>query len=132
MKFIFGRNFFDDIQHLRLLRHPNIVKFLGTQKLSDQLMIVTEPVIPVIRVLEGMSVEGLVMGWRGVACALDFLHGKAKISHNNVSEECVYVSTVDSQWKLGGFETARHFKKIDTSVSWRKGPFKSTANAVKA
>ena len=41
----------------------------------------------------------------------------AKISHNNVSEECVYVSTVDSQWKLGGFETARHFKKIDTSVS---------------
>ena len=41
----------------------------------------------------------------------------ARISHNNVSEECVYVSTVDSQWKLGGFETARHFKKIDTSVS---------------
>ena len=36
---------------------------------------------------------------------------------DNVSEECVYVSTVDSQWKLGGFETARHFKKIDTSVS---------------
>ena len=64
-------------------------------------------------------------------CALDFLHGKAKISHNNVSEECVYVSTVDSQWKLGGLETARHFKKIDTSVSWRKGSFKSTANAVK-
>ena len=104
-------------QHLRLLRHPNIVKFLGNQQSSDQLMIVTEPVIPVVRVLEGLSVEGLVMGWRGVACALDFLHGKAKISHNNVSEECVYVSTVDSQWKLGGFETARHFKKIDTSVS---------------
>ena len=41
----------------------------------------------------------------------------AKISHNNVSEECVYVSTVDSQWKLGGFETATHFKKMDASVS---------------
>ena len=101
---------------MRLLHHPNIVKFLGTQQSSDQLMIVTEPDIPVVRILEGMSVEGLVMGWSGVACALEFLHGKAKISHN-VSEECVYVSTVDSQWKLGGFETARHFKKIDTSVS---------------
>ena len=105
------------LQHLRLLRHPNVVKFLGTQQSYDKLMIVTEPVIPVCRVLEGMSVEGLVMGWRGVACALDFLHGKAKISHNNVYEECVYVSTVDSQWKLGGFEAARHFKKIDSKVS---------------
>ena len=102
---------------MRLLHHPNIVKFLDTQQSSDQLMIVTEPDIPVVQVLEGMSVEGLVMGWRGVAYALDCLHGKAKISHNNVSEECVYVSTVDSQWKLGGFETVRHFKKIDTSVS---------------
>ena len=77
-----------------VLHHPNIIKFLGTQQSSDQLMIVTEPDISVVRVLEGMSVEGLVMGWRGMACALDFLHGKAKISHNNVSEECVYVSTV--------------------------------------
>ena len=57
------------LQHLRLLRHPNVVKFLGTQESYDQLMIVTEPVIPVSRVLEEMSVEGLVMGWRGVACA---------------------------------------------------------------
>ena len=81
-------------------------------------MIVTEPVIPVSRVLEGMSVEGLVMGLRGVACALDFLHGKAKISHNNLNEECVYVSTVDSQWKMSGFEAAHHFKKIDSTVSW--------------
>ena len=105
------------MQHLRLLRHPNVVKFLGTQQLYDQLMVVTEPVIPVSQVLEGMSVEGLVMGWRGVACALDFLHDKAKISHNNLNMGCVYVSTVDSQWKLGGFEAARHFKKIDLPVS---------------
>ena len=42
------------LQHLRLLRHPNIDKFLGTQQSSDQLMIVTEPVIPVVRVLEGL------------------------------------------------------------------------------
>ena len=65
-----------------------------------------------------MSVEGLVMGWRGVVCALDFLHGKAKISHNNLNEECVNVSTVDSQWKVGGFEAAHHFKKIDSAVSY--------------
>ena len=95
-----------------------MVKFLGTQESYDQLMIVTEPVIPVSHVLEGMSVEGLVMGWRGVACALDFLHGQAKISHNNLNEECVYVSTVDSQWKLGGFEAAKSFKKIDSAVSY--------------
>lgn len=39
---------------------------------------VTEPVAPVSRVLEHMCVEGLVMGWRGVALGLSFLHDKVR------------------------------------------------------
>lgn len=78
---------------------------------------VTEPVVPLSSALEDVCVEGLVIGWRGVSQALTFLHEKVGISHNNLSSECVYVSTVNSQWKIGGFEAAQKHKKIDAQVS---------------
>lgn len=66
------------VQHLRLLRHPNILKFLSCEVSHDYIAMVTEPVAPVSRVLEHMCVEGLVMGWRGVALGLSFLHDKVR------------------------------------------------------
>ena len=77
---------------------------------------VTEPVVPLQHALEGICVEGLVIGWRGVAEGLGFLHSKASLSHNNVSSECVFVSTVNSQWKIGGFEAAQKHSRIDSQV----------------
>lgn len=77
---------------------------------------VTEPVILVGSVLVETSMECVVMGFRGVANGLEFLHTKAGLSHNNLSMLSVYVSTLDSQWKIGGFETAIHHKKIDAKV----------------
>ncbi len=78
---------------------------------------VTEPVVPLCKILEEACVEGMVIGWRGVSEGLTFLHEKAGISHNNLSGECVYVSTVTSQWKIGGFEAAQKHKNIDSQVS---------------
>ena len=37
---------------------------------------VTEPVVPLYRVLEGLCVEGMVIGWREIAQGLSFLHSK--------------------------------------------------------
>ena len=84
---------------------------------DDCIVMVTEPIIPVFDVLENISIEGLVMGWRGVANGLAFLHSKAHLSHNNISMECVYVSTMDSVWKIGGFEAATKHKNVDANVS---------------
>jgi len=78
---------------------------------------VTEPVLPVLGVLPDASLECLVMGWRGLVNGLIFIHTKTALSHNNLSLLCVYVSTVNSQWKIGGFELACKHSKIDSNVS---------------
>ena len=106
------------LQHLRLLRHPNIIKYLDSEDTSSQIVLVTEPVVPVLRSLEGATaVDSVVMGLRGLAAGLDFLHQKARLSHNNLHVGCVYVNVVDSQWKLGGLEAAAPHKSIDKAVS---------------
>ena len=66
-------------QHLRLMRHPNIVKFLQSNTSHDRIVMVTEPVVPLHHALEGMNSEALVLGWRGVAIALHFLHSKVRL-----------------------------------------------------
>ena len=105
------------LQHLRLLRHPSIVKFLGCDASHDQILLVTEPVIPVLRALgDTPAMDSVVMGWRGLGAGLDFLHQKANLSHNNLSTNCVYVNVLDSQWKLGGFEAACAPKAINRMV----------------
>jgi len=103
-------------QKLRILRHPNILKFLECETTPDVITMVTEPVAPLLRTLKEMSLEGVVMGWRGVGAGLSFLHDKVGMSHNNVWPGCVYVNTLDSQWKVGGLETAARHKDISTTV----------------
>ena len=63
-------------QHLRVLRHPNILKFLKCDLTPDYIVMITEPVVPLCRVLEGLCVEGMVIGWRELAQGLIFLHSK--------------------------------------------------------
>lgn len=104
------------LQQLRLLRHPNIIKYLDSEMSHDQIVLITEPLIPVFQVLEGTSIDAVVMGWRGVAAGLDFLHKKAGLSHNNLSSDCVFVNVLDGRWKLGGFEASSRHKAIDTMV----------------
>lgn len=82
----------------------------------DTITMVTEPVFPVLYVLSDASVECVVMGWRGLANGLTFLHTKAGLSHNNLSLMCVYASTGNSQWKVGGLELAIKHSRIDHKV----------------
>ncbi len=103
-------------QHLRLLRHPNILKYIGSEVSMDAITMVTEPVFPVLYVLSDASLECVVMGWRGLANGLTFLHTKAGLSHNNLSLMCVYASTGNSQWKVGGLELAIKHSRIDHKV----------------
>lgn len=83
----------------------------------DHIVMMTEPVLPVLRTLEDANMDTVVMGWRGVAAGLDFLHKKAWLSHNNLHVRCVYMNVVDGLWKLGGFEAAARQKEINDTVS---------------
>ena len=103
-------------QHLLLLRHPNIIKYLDSEMSDDQIVMVTEPVVPLPLALQDTNMDTAVMGWRGVASGLDFLHRKAGLSHNNLHVGCVYVNMVDGQWKVGGFEAAARLKEISPMV----------------
>lgn len=100
------------------MRHPNIVKFLESEVTPEQILLVTEPVVPVLRSLEGVTtIDSVVMGWRGLGAGLDFLHRKVCLSHNNLSVSCVYINVLDSQWKLGGLEAAASPKAVNKAVS---------------
>ena len=103
-----------------MLRHPNVLKFISCDYDDDCISMVTEQVVPVCHVVEAggedVTAESLVMGWRGVCEGLAFLHDKAGLSHNNLSPDCVYVSAIDSQWKVGGFEAAAPLKEITLEV----------------
>lgn len=83
----------------------------------DQIVMVTEPAVPLPLALQDANMDTAVMGWRSVASGLDFLHKKAGLSHNNLHVGCVYVNVVDSQWKIGGFEVAARLKEISPTVS---------------
>ena len=84
---------------------------------EDSIYLFTEPLVPILRTLQDVGIESVVMGCKGVGTGLDFLHRKVGLSHNNVNVGCVYVNVTDSQWKLGGFEAAASHKTMDTKVS---------------
>ena len=106
------------LQSLRVLRHPNILKFLACEATLDGVTVVTEPVLPLFRTLKEMSLEGVVVGWRCVGAGLRFLHDKVGMSHNNVWAGCIYVNVLDSHWKVGGLEAAAKLKDINARVKW--------------
>ena len=83
----------------------------------DQIVMVTEPAVPLPLALQDANMDMVVMGWRGLASGLAFLHSKAGLSHNNLHVGCVYVNVVDGQWKVGGFEAAARLKEITPTVS---------------
>ena len=65
-------------QHLRLLRHPNIVRYLDSETTPEFISIKTEIVVPLSSTLEDQHWEGLVRGWRDVAHGLEFLHYRVR------------------------------------------------------
>ena len=69
------------------------------------------------------SCRGLPMGredgcnlWLYLSFYTLFFVVQAGLSHNSLSGECLYVSSVNSQWKIGGFEAASQHKRIDPKV----------------
>lgn len=100
------------IQFLKTIRHPNIVKFFSSFKtFVDHDSFIADCVHPLsqkIQLDNSLSDVKISLGLFQIGQALEFLHSKAKISHNNVCLSSIYSSS-NGLWKLGNFECAcRH------------------------
>lgn len=63
--------------------------------------VLTEYVEPVSRIVSSLEEEEIVSGISDVFKALDFLHARCKLSHNNVSPKSLFFSRKALCWKLG-------------------------------
>eukprot|EP00586_Coscinodiscus_wailesii_P023307 CAMPEP_0172519828 /NCGR_PEP_ID=MMETSP1066-20121228/291647_1 /TAXON_ID=671091 /ORGANISM="Coscinodiscus wailesii, Strain CCMP2513" /LENGTH=812 /DNA_ID=CAMNT_0013302487 /DNA_START=152 /DNA_END=2590 /DNA_ORIENTATION=+ len=102
---------------------------------AGDLIIVTEPVMPLLAYLEDggpggaagatapqqLSQDGLAWGLHNLIHALSFLHNNAKLSHGNLCLGSVYV-TPGGDFKLGNFSLLsgiplqQHFRDCDADV----------------
>uniref|UniRef100_H2YE81 Protein kinase domain-containing protein n=1 Tax=Ciona savignyi TaxID=51511 RepID=H2YE81_CIOSA len=94
-------------KHLRVLRHPNILRFIGCIPVESEVHLVTELAAP-LSTVDNCDANEICSGLYDIALALQFLHDKAKVTHNNLSSKSLYV-TKSGVWKLGNFEHASHF-----------------------
>uniref|UniRef100_A0A0A9WDH2 N-terminal kinase-like protein n=1 Tax=Lygus hesperus TaxID=30085 RepID=A0A0A9WDH2_LYGHE len=93
------------LKRLKTIRHPNILTFLDSQENENNLLIVTEYVKPLLYYLDTVNdleekQSYLTWGLMNVCKAISFLNSDAKLSHNEVAIEAVYVNSA-GEWKLG-------------------------------
>ncbi|GHP09154.1 hypothetical protein PPROV_000789100 [Pycnococcus provasolii] len=104
------------MKRLRTMRHPNVVRFVGTEEEEDKqgapsLYLITEKVRPLLSVLrelrQKMSKEQcneyIAMGLREVTKAIAFLANDCKLVHGNVRMSSIVV-TETLEWKLNAFD----------------------------
>lgn len=67
------------VQSLKMLRHPNILRYIGAGKSSEGCFLVTEEVTPLASVLDKLSPLEVCAGLSDVLDALMFLHDKVRL-----------------------------------------------------
>ena len=102
--------------------------------MNDKVWLVCESVTPYEAVSERLSYGQVVLAMEKVLNALDFLHTKALVSHNNLSLSCIFVHYDESlsniaTFKLGGFDCCSESPSLNSVVS--KFPDPPEGNSVK-
>ena len=91
------------MQHLKTLRHPSILKFLGLTKASHGLMLVTEHATPLEIAIETLSAAEIAAGLYNIIEALVFLHDTVSgILHGrniSCSKVDLCIMSKDESWK---------------------------------
>lgn len=117
----------NQIKTLKTLRHPNVVKYFYSEEpppsqqqshsysaqANLKCLLITEFIRPVNLFIETCNYEQVMHGIFGITNAIHFLHDKVKMSHNNLTENCIYVNC-KQVWKLNDFELALSFDKLNS------------------
>lgn len=94
---------------LRMLRHPNFLRFVDGVDLPTTIHMVTERVTPLdlqsdeLKQDPGQRESSLSLGIFQICSALAWLNNDGKTVHGNVSPRSIFV-TQGGDWKLGGCE----------------------------
>ncbi|CAH8583029.1 unnamed protein product [Dicrocoelium dendriticum] len=101
------------VKWMKALRHPNILNWLGgtelsSTKLEGDFHIITEQVVPLREYLRMKADSGnfnFISSWgvHQISRALAFLNDDAKLSHNAVRLDAIFVAT-SGEWHLGGLD----------------------------
>lgn len=115
-----------NIKFLKSLRHPCIVKYLNTANMSSELYLVIERSSPLPDLLETLDPLGLEIttGIHSVMEGLSFLHEQARISHNNVCLDSVYV-TSNGTWKISELQHCCKFLEVTPDFLKNSRPFRN-------
>eukprot|EP00095_Tigriopus_kingsejongensis_P002410 maker-scaffold934_size79169-snap-gene-0.32 protein:Tk02410 transcript:maker-scaffold934_size79169-snap-gene-0.32-mRNA-1 annotation:"protein-associating with the carboxyl-terminal domain of ezrin" len=100
--------------NLKLFRHPNVLRFISSCTAQGKLYLFTEKISPLSAVLAHQSQYQIVLGLFDVLTALEFLHERAKVLHNNLNLNAIFV-TPNGRWKVGGMEFAKRFHDMNAS-----------------
>ncbi|CAK8697905.1 unnamed protein product [Clavelina lepadiformis] len=99
---------------LKVLRHPNILRYIGSVPVESEIHLVTEHAHPLECILNYIDAHEICSGLHDIALALQFIHEKASIAHNNVCKESIFASN-NGPWKLARFEYACPFTEATQS-----------------
>lgn len=102
-------------QNLKLYRHPNILRYVGSCTDQDVHYLYTEKVSPLSAVLKQQSALQTCLGLNNIVQSVEFLHRVGKCCHNNVAQSSIFVSP-DGNWKLAGMEFVTKFEHVSQSV----------------
>ena len=98
-------------QNLKLYRHPKILRYVNgcsvPRESCDYLF--TEKASPLAIVLAQQTPLQIVLGLHDIIQALEFLHDRARVCHNNVCQGSIFV-TPQGRWKLAGLEFAKKYE----------------------
>lgn len=108
------------------MRYPNIVKYFYSEEpppsqqnstshhvhANLKCLLITEFIRPISNLIDNLSSEQIMHGIYGITNAIHFLHDKVQMSHNNLSESCIYLNS-KQVWKLNDFELALSFSKLN-------------------
>lgn len=93
------------LQKMKTVRHPYILQYIDGADLEKEMVLVTEPVVPLREWLSAVKAETkdqqIAWGLRCLASALDFLNANNQMTHGMVCNHSVFV-TRSGDWKLGG------------------------------
>ncbi|ODQ65835.1 ARM repeat-containing protein [Nadsonia fulvescens var. elongata DSM 6958] len=107
---------------LKTLRFPGVVKIIDVVETDTSLIVATERVTPLYRLLEDKTLksESITWGLYSIVSCLKLINIEASSIHGNINVTSVFI-TESGDWKIGGFEVLTNTKDPSDSCVYTYG-----------